>query len=108
MEEKITKEEAQDAPLTMILADPYKYDGAEVTELKMDGLVDLTAGDLCAIDREMLKRGYTGTRMDTTRQYAMLVAAKVNKKPMDFCDRMGARDSMRLRDLVSTFFYARG
>lgn len=105
---KTIEEEGDDTPLTLELADPYKYDGVDITMLNMEGLVDLTAGDLCAIDREMLKRGYSGTRMDATRQYAMLVAAKVNRKPMDFCDRMGARDSMRLRDFVATFFYARG
>lgn len=105
-EKKMTEKEAQNAPLVLNLADPYKYDGVEVSTLNMEGVVDLTAGDLCMIDREMLKRGYSGTRMDATRQYAMLVAAKVNGKPMDFCDRMGARDSMRLRDFVATFFYA--
>lgn len=107
-EKKTMKEEAQDAPLILKLSDSYKFDGVEITEINMEGMVDLTAGDLCMIDREMLKRGYSGTRMDTTRQYAMLVAAKVNGKPMEFCDGMGARDSMRLRDLVATFFYVRG
>lgn len=104
--EEITDEMRQE--LIMKLADPYKYDGEEIVELDMNGLVDLTAGDLCSIDREMLKRGYNGMRMDTTREYALLVGAKVNKRSSNFCDRMSARDSIRLRDMVATFFYARG
>lgn len=103
--EEITDEMRQ--ALVLKLADPYKYDGKEIAELDMNGLVDLTAGDLCSIDREMLKLGYSGTRMDTTRQYALLVGARVNGRPNNFCDRMSARDSIRLRDMVVTFFYAR-
>lgn len=115
--EKKLENEAEDAkqetqkqenPLILKLADPYKFDGIEVTELNMEGITELTAGDMCQLDREMIKRGYSGTRMDATRQYAMLVAAKVNGKPVDYCDRMGARDSIRLRDFVATFFYTRG
>mgnify|MGYP004458207623 CR=1 FL=1 len=105
MSEEITDEMRQ--ALILKLADPYKYDEKEITELDMNGLVDLTAGDLCSIDREMLKMGYSGMRMDTTRQYALFVGARVNKKPNNFCDRMSARDSIRLRDMVATFFYAR-
>lgn len=110
--EKKLKNEVEDAkqenPLILKLSDPYKFDGIEVTELNMEGITELTAGDMCQLDREMIKRGYSGTRMDATRQYAMLVAAKVNGKPMEYCDRMGARDGIRLRDFVATFFYTRG
>ena len=105
MEENEKSEETQD--LILKLADSYKYDGEEVTELNMNGLLDLTAADLCAMDRSMMKLGYSGTRMELTRQYALLVAAKINNKPSGFCDRMSARDSIRLRDMVATFFYAR-
>lgn len=94
--------------LSLVLERPYKYDGVEVNAIKMDGIVDLTAQDLCSIDREMIKRGYAGARLEVTRQYALLVAARVNGKPFDYCDRMSARDSIRMKDMVSTFFYARG
>lgn len=102
--ETITEQEDE---LVLKLADPYKYDQVEVSEINMDGLLDLTAEDLCELDRKMSKLGYSGMRMETTRRYAMLVAARINGKPEDYCARMGARDSIRLRDMVATFFYAR-
>lgn len=94
--------------LKLKLGDPFLFDGEEVAEINLEGLFELTAGDLCAIDRQMMARGYSGTRMDTTRQYAMLAAARVNDKPWEWLDRMKARDSILLRDMVSAFFYVRG
>lgn len=93
--------------MTFKLNDPFKYDGEEITEINLSGILELTARDLVDIDREMLMKGFSGSRLEMTRQYAMLVAAKCNHKPYDFCDRMGARDSIRLKEYVVTFFYAK-
>ena len=102
--DKLIKEEL----LKLTLGDPFLFDGKEVTEIGLEGLFDLTARDMCEIDRQMMARGYSGPRMDTTRQYAMLAAARVNDKPWEWLDEMRARDSVLLRDMVSAFFYVRG
>lgn len=94
--------------LKLVLGDSFVFDGEEVSEINLEGLFELTAGDLCAIDMQMMAKGYSGTRIDTTRQYAMLVAARVNDKPWEWLNRMAARDSVRLRDMVTAFFYVRG
>ncbi len=101
-------EENKEKRLVLYLNDPFLFDDQEIKEIDMEGLVDLTAADLCLLDQMMLAKGYTGTRMDASRQYALLVAAKINHKPYEFCDRMKARDSIRLRDMVTAFFYAKG
>ncbi len=95
-----------DGIMKLKLGTPFKYDGEDITEINLAGLLDLSAHDLVEIDREMAKRGFAGARNEMTRQYAMLVAAKINHKPFDFCDRMNARDSIRLKEYVVTFFYA--
>jgi hypothetical protein len=92
--------------MTFKLSRPFKYDCEEITEIDMSAMLDLSASDLVQIDREMSRLGYTGTRQELTRQYAMLVAAKCMHKPGDFCDGMDARDSIRLKEYVVTFFYA--
>ena len=92
-------------PMMLTLGDPFLFDGAEIKEINLEGLFDLTAGDMCDIDRQMIAKGYSGARMEVTRQYAMLVTAKVNHKPWEFCNGMKARDSIRLKEIVTTFFY---
>lgn len=94
--------------LVLELEDPYWFNGAEVREIDLSGLFNLKARDMCEIDRQMAGEGYTMTVPDVTRRYAMLVAAKVNRRPYDFCDMMKARDCIRLGQMVRTFFYAKG
>lgn len=94
--------------LKLVLEEPFLFDKEEVKEIDLEGLFDMTAGDMCAMDRQMTVKGYSGLRMDATRQYAMLAAARANDKPWEWLDHMKARDSVRLRDMVSAFFYVRG
>lgn len=94
--------------LVLKLEDPYQFEGAEVKEIDLSGMFDLKARDMCEIDRWMIQEGYTGSMPEVTRRYAMLVAAKVNRKPWTYCDLMKARDCIRLGQMVRTFFYAKG
>ncbi len=94
--------------LVLELDDPYQFDGAEVKEIDLSGLFDLKARDMCEIDRRMMQEGYTGGVPEVTRRYAMLTAARVNRKPWEYCDLMKARDCIRLGHMVRTFFYAKG
>lgn len=103
-----TMEEQEKIELKLNLYEPFLYDEIEITEIDLMGIFDLTGTDMCELDRQMMGLGYVGTRPDMTRQYAMLVAARVNHKPQDFCGRMKARDTIRLREMVAAFFYARG
>lgn len=107
MGENASLETAKEPKLKLVLSEPFRFDNQEITEIEMEGMLNLTAGDMCDIDRQMIAKGYYGSRIDTTRQYAMYVAARVNHKPWEFCERMAARDSIRLREMVATFFYAR-
>ena len=101
-------EKQEDIELKLELYDPFLYDGVEIREIDLVGIFDLVGLDMCELDRQMVVLGYTGSRPELTRQYAMLVAAKVNHKPQDFCNRMKSRDTVRLREMVAAFFYARG
>ncbi|MEG0379155.1 MAG: hypothetical protein RR614_11820, partial [Eubacterium sp.] len=46
--------------LVISLGDAFLFEGSEIKELNLDGLLEMTAADLCAIDRQMMIMGYTG------------------------------------------------
>lgn len=98
MEEKIE--------LKIDLADPFLFDSEEVKSIDLSGLFDLTAMDMTAIDRQMQNMGHSYARPEVTGVYALLVAARVNHKPWEYCNKMKARDFIRLRETVRAFFYA--
>lgn len=89
------------------LYDPYMFEGQEVTEIDLTGLYDMTAQDMFAVDEQMRRLGYSGQNPEITRLYALLTAAKLNHKPWEWCNRMKARDAVRIKNVVSGFFYMR-
>nr|DAJ08313.1 MAG TPA: tail assembly chaperone protein [Caudoviricetes sp.] len=90
------------------LYDPYMFDGVEVKEVDLSGLYDMTAEDMFAVDEQMRRRGYSGSNPEITRLYALLTAARINHKPWEWCNTMKARDAVKIKNVVSGFFYMLG
>ncbi|MDR0924296.1 MAG: phage tail assembly protein [Hungatella sp.] len=114
--EKILKEAADSVassdstkPTVIVkLYDSYTFDGVEIKEIDLSGLYDMTAEDMFAVDEQMRRRGYSGQNPEITRLYALLTAARINHKPWEWCNRMKARDAVRIKNVVSGFFYMPG
>jgi len=94
--------------LIIQLYDHYVFDGEEVKEINLSGLYDMTAEDMFAVDDQMRRRGYSGSNPEITRLYALLTAARVNRKPWEWCNKMKARDAVRIKNVVAGFFYMPG
>lgn len=92
-------------PVKVKLMQPFEYDGKTYSEIDVSGLLELTAGQLCEIDRKMLQLGYTGYRPEMTRQYALFATAKANNMPDDWLYGLKGRDSARLREIVALYFF---
>ena len=89
------------------LLDPYIFEGETVEEIDLNGLFDLTGRDICGIDDQMIQNGYSGQGLELTKRYALLTVAKVLNTPWEFADNMKARDVIRIKNIVSSFFYTR-
>lgn len=105
-QEGVEQMDEEKIELKIELADPYTFDGEEVKSIDLSGLFDLTAMNMTEVDRQMANMGYSYARPEVTGIYAMLIAAKVNHKPWEYCNKMKARDFIRLRETVRAFFYA--
>lgn len=93
--------------LIIKLMTPFQFDGAKVTEIDLNGLYDLSAHDLIQIEGIMLRNGYSGQNMELTTKYALLAAAKAAGKAWEFCDEIKSRDAIRIKNIVTGFFYMR-
>lgn len=94
--------------LSVTLYDPYVFDDVEVKVIDLSGLYDMTAEDMFAVDEQMRRRGYSGQNPEITRLYALLTTARINHKPWEWCNKMKARDAVRIKNVVSSFFYMPG
>ena len=94
--------------LKLKLEHPFEYDEKKYSEIDISKLPEITAGQLCRLDGVIKGEGYQEARPELTRRYAMLVASEMNEMPFDWLMSMRATDSIRLRELVSLFFFGRG
>ena len=104
MEKKVLKKGDQ---WIITLLDPFQFEGETVEKVDLNGLFDLTGRDLCQIDDQMMARGYTGQNLELTKQYAVLTVAKVCGKPWGYAANMRSRDVIRMKNIISNFFYTR-
>lgn len=91
--------------LVIKLYDSFIWDGEEITEVDLSGLYDMTAEDMFLVDEQMRIRGFSGMNPEVTRRYALLTAARINRKPWEWLSRMKARDAVRVKNVVAGFFY---
>ena len=103
--ETIHNEVKMKPSLIITLYDPFVWDGEDVTTVDLSGLYDMTAEDMFVIDDQMRKRGFSGMNPEITRQYALLAAARINKKPWEWLNKIKARDAVRIKNVIAGFFY---
>ncbi len=108
--EKVNEAAEEKLPeFTIRLEMPIEVEGETVDKVDLEGLYNMTLMDMSEVDREYMR--LRGERVTATtgvdRLYAALVAAKANRKPYEWLMGVKARDSIRLRNAVFTFFYVR-
>lgn len=85
------------------LTTPVKFDNETLKEINLD-LEVLSELDLDLAERQfrMLNPDYIGV-VETARGYWRLVASVASKKPVDFFEKLSARDGTRLKFQVMGF-----
>nr|DAS15505.1 MAG TPA: tail assembly chaperone protein [Caudoviricetes sp.] len=100
--------ERDKVPAIMPLEVPFEFEGETYESIDLSGLATARAEDMCEVDEEAKRQGdssINGLHPEITRKYAMLLACRLNRKPYNWLDKMNAKDSIRLRETVTAFFY---
>ena len=98
-------QEGEEESLILKFKKPYKFEGREYTEVDLSAMEDMTAADLCAVAK--LSGRDTGITPipEMTIPYAIHMAARASKLPVEFFRGLPAQESMKLKNLVSGFLY---
>ena len=99
--------EEQEESLILKFRRPYPFEGQEYTELDLSGLENVTAGTLENIGKIMAKKspGLNPATIEMEMGYCELLAARVTGKPLEFFQRLPARDAIALKSKIVVFFY---
>lgn len=101
------EEDGEEVELLVKFRRPYTFEGRTYTEIDLHGLEDATAAQLENVGRQLLKKrpGLNPSTLEMTMEYANMLAAKVTGKPMEFFDRLPAKEAMKVKTAVVGFLY---
>ena len=110
--EKVEKAEVEvidnidDVSLIITLNKPYTFERETYTELNREGLNDLTANDMIAVDKR-LKRGAVGIDVmpEVSLEYAINIAARASKLPIEFFEGLPPKEAIKVKNRVMGFFF---
>ena len=104
--EVVAVEEVENETLVKF-SKPYKFEGKEYTELDLSKLDDLTAEDMIATNKYMQRSSGGGIDVmpEVTLEYALVLASKAVKLPIEFFTALPPREAMKIKNRVMGFLF---
>lgn len=84
---------------------PYQFEGQEYKEIDLSGLQKLTAQDLVAAETQYAATGQASALTEMSIGYTCIVAATATKKPVEFFNGLPAPEIIKIKNIVTSFFY---
>ena len=100
-------EDTEQEDLILRFAKPYKFGGQEYTEVDLSGLEDVTAGVLESVGKIVNKKnpGMNPALQEMSLTFCTCLAQRVAKLPIEFFEKLPAREAIKLKALVTNFLY---
>lgn len=91
----------------LVLTREYEFEGEKVKMLDFSGFVDITANDMIEASDVLTKAGRVVLNPEMDVQYCLYIAAAATHKPHEFFDKLKARDVVRVKNKVRSYFFGR-
>ena len=100
-------EDTEPEDLILRFAKPYKFGGQEYTEVDLSGLEDVTAGVLESVGKIVSKKapGLNPALLEMSMQFCNYLAQRVAKLPLEFFERMPAKDAIAMKGKIVGFLF---
>lgn len=87
---------------------PYEFEGKTYNEIDLSRIDDLTTEDLTEAERSFTRSGGMATVLEVNIQFAMHVAVRATNLPVEFFQRLPARDMLKVKNMLIANFFADG
>ena len=100
-------EDTEPEDLVLRFGKPYKFGGQEYTEVDLSGLEDVTAGVLENVGKIAAKKnpGMNPALQEMSLTFCTYLAQRVAKLPLEFFEKLPAREAIKLKTMVTGFLY---
>lgn len=99
-------EEDTEVRMVITLKKPYHFEGKDYTEIDLNGLDDLRASDMIAVNKYM-QRTTAGIDVmpEVSLEYACVLASKAAKLPIEFFTGLPPKEAMKVKNRVMGFLF---
>lgn len=100
-------EDTEPEDLVLKLSKPYVFEGRTYTEVDLSDLENATAGDMARAAKITSKkyRGLNPATLEMTTEYATTMGHLVTKLPLEFFERMPAKDAIAMKGKIVGFLF---
>lgn len=84
---------------------PYRFEGREYTEVDLSDLENMTGADLAAVETQYGKRHPGSTMLELKTEYALMMAARAAKQPIEFFYGLPMREAVRVKSKITGFLF---
>lgn len=100
-------EDGTEENLVLKLTRPYVFEGKTYKELDLSGLEEVTAGTLESVGRQVSKKnpGINPAVLEMSTPFCHMLAARVAKQPLEFFQRLPAKDGIALKAMITNFLF---
>lgn len=99
---ELTKKEEK----VVVFSKPYEFEGESYEEVDLSGLENLSTTDLIEADKQFSTSGQFAMMNEVTIGYTIILAAKASKKPVEFFERLPAKEGIKVKNMVMGFLNA--
>lgn len=105
-EQKDTAVMGEEESLIIKLKKPYLFEKKEYTEIDLSGLEELTAADMIALENQYDRKSPGINVMPEVKVgYAVMMAARAAKLPVEFFNNLPPKDAMKVKNRVMGFLF---
>lgn len=89
----------------LVFSRPYEFEGRTITQVDLDGLNDVTTGDLIAASNYITRKGVIAPMPEMTFEFAAFIMARATALPIEFYMGLKAKDAIKMKNRATAFFY---
>ena len=97
--------EVEEGEYIIVFNKPYTFEGVEHKSIDLSGLDDLKASDMIAANKVLDRSGSVSFLPEMSLQYAVIIAAKATKLPIEFFNGLHPREALKVKNKVVSFFF---
>lgn len=94
-----------DGEKIITLTRTYDFEGQKISQLDFSGLEDITADNMIKANRIATAAGTAALVPEQDLYHTLLIGAEVTGLPIEFFKQLKPRDAIKVKNMVTTFFY---